>query len=202
MSAETETQTGQAPMVGARPEPQALVRESAKYRRRAQEAERRAEALEAELEELRRERDAAGASHAEQLAAAQREAQDLQERLAAVDRDRGLEQALLAAGCVDMEAALALAQRRLAGQDPPEDLRSFARGLLEERPHLRGEGGGGGRGLPPAAGLPPRTAGAKPAGADAPRRAAEHLAEEARRTGNAKDVMAYMRARRSRRAGI
>ncbi|MGB2965845.1 MAG: hypothetical protein WBD14_00360, partial [Phycisphaerae bacterium] len=98
MSAETETQTGQPQAVGARQEPQALVRESAKYRRRAQEAERRAEAMEAELEELRRERDAAGAGHAEQLAAAQREAQDLQGRLAAVERDRGLEQAFLAAG--------------------------------------------------------------------------------------------------------
>ena len=56
MSAETETQTGPSATGGVRQEPQALVRESAKYRRRAQEAERRAEALEAELEEVRRQR--------------------------------------------------------------------------------------------------------------------------------------------------
>jgi hypothetical protein len=200
MSAETETQTGPSATGGVRQEPQALVRESAKYRRRAQEAERRAEALEAELEEVRRQRDAADTRETEELGSARREVEDLQARLAAVERDRKMEQAFLAAGCVDVEAALALAHRRLDGQDMPEDLRVFARSLLEEKPHLRGENAGAGAGA--GRGLPPRTAGAKPAGADAPRRAAERLADEARRTGNAKDVMAYMRARRSGRSGI
>jgi hypothetical protein len=198
MSAETETQTGPSATGGVRQEPQALVRESAKYRRRAQEAERRAEALEAELEEVRRQRDAADTRQTEELGSARREVEDLQARLAAIERDRKMEQAFLAAGCVDVEAALALAHRRLDGQDMPEDLRAFARGLLEGKPHLRGQS--------PAAdarrGLPPPTAGARLAGADAPRRAVARLADEARRTGNAKDVMAYMRARRSGRSGI
>ena len=198
MSAETETQTGPSAAGGVRQEPQALVRESAKYRRRAQEAERRAEALEAELEEIRRERDTADTRQAEELASARREVEGLQARLAAVECDRRMEQAFLAAGCADVEAALALAHRRLDGQEPPEDLQAFARGLLEEKPHLRGQSGG----ADARRGLPPPTAGAKPAGRDAPRRAVERLADEARRTGNAKDVMAYMRARRSRGAGI
>lgn len=191
---------------GERPEPHAVVQESIKYRRRAQEAERRAEALEAEIEELR-------AGHAErttslesELAAAKAETEAMRTRLAGTERDRRLECEFAKAGCADLETALALAHERLQSEEGEEgsaertsveDPAGFVRGLLDEKPHLRGASGGQAPAPHPVDLLPPKTAGAKAPGAGAPRRALERLAEEAR-TGNPQDLMAYMRARRGR----
>jgi len=203
MSTDTSAQTGQTPpdgsgqppeVPGTRPPPHAIIQESIKYRRRAQEAERRVEALEAEINDLRDGRDQQAASLQAQLDQARAEAETLHGRLADLERDRNLERALAQAGAADAETALALARERLAGQDTPEDLAAFAKGLLEEKPHLRG--------VPPQAAtvrpaaLPPKTAGAKPASDDAPRRAAQRLADHARQSGRHGDVLAYMRARR------
>lgn len=194
MSTEAGTQTGQSASSGGRQEPQAVIRESAKYRRRAQEAERRAEALEAELEAMRGEREEESSRLGADLAAARGEADSLRGRVEAIEHDRRLEREFLAAGCADVEAAVALARHRLAGQEPPEDLKTFARALLDEKPHLRGEpatvAGAAARGLGPC------TTGVKPAGASGQRRVLDRLADQARQTGNAKDVMTYMRARR------
>jgi len=215
MSPDVRTQTGQAssagreeapaPAVAAatsamgspRESPQSLIQESIKYRRRAQEAERRAEALEAELAGLREADESRAAAVEADLAQARAEAENLRKSLEGVERDRRLERELARAGCIDPETALAVAHERVAAAtDPPEDLAAFARGLLEEKPHLRASG------APPRADapLPPRTSGPKPAGDDAPRRAAERLAEQARQTGSPRDVMAYVRARRGVRA--
>jgi hypothetical protein len=186
---------------GARRDPQTLIQESIKYRRRAQEAERRAETLEAEVQNLRQGRDDRNASLETDLAQARADADSLRGRLESVERDRQLERELARAGCADAETALALAQQRLAGGPPPEDLAAFARGLLEEKPHLRGTGAAPAAAKPdasrPPRGLPPRTAAARADGASAPHRAAERLAERARQSGNSGDLMAYMRARRT-----
>ncbi|MBE3070498.1 MAG: hypothetical protein IMZ66_09720 [Planctomycetes bacterium] len=215
MSTDARTQTGQAPPAGAtdapdagrmpsdhgtpavpgRQEPQTIIQESIKYRRRAQDAERRAEALETEVAGLRQTAEDRAAALEAELGQARTEAETLRGRLDAVERDHRLERELVRAGCADAETALALARERLADQPAPEDAAAFAKALLDEKPHLAA-------GAPtrpadrPALALPPRTAGAKPAGESDPRRAANRLALRARETGTPGDVMAYMRARR------
>ncbi len=197
MSKDASAQTGPSASGGAQQAPQSetLVRESIKYRRRAQEAERRAEALEAEVNDLRRERDEHAARLEEELVAARAEMQAFEARLVAIDRDRRLERELVQAGCVDMETAMALAGQRLSGQEPLNDQEAFVKRLLDEKPHLRGESSHAGVSAL-AQGLPPRTTGVKPAGGNAHRRGLDRMADQARRTGHPKDVMAYMRARR------
>jgi len=209
VSKEDAPQTGQAPpdgrddapaSVSARQEPQSLIQESIKYRRRAQEAERRAETLEAEVHELRQAQDDRAAALETEVAQARAEAQALRGRVETAERDRRLERELARAGCGDIEAGLAVAHERLAGDAPQEDLAALARSLVAEKPHLR-------TGAPAllagtgAAGLPPPSAGVKPDGLGGVRRAVERLALRARETGNPTDVMAYMRARRARAGG-
>ncbi|MFO8014801.1 MAG: hypothetical protein R6X20_16015 [Phycisphaerae bacterium] len=179
---------------GARQPPHTLIQESIKYRRRAQDAERRLETLEAELAELRDGRDQHAAALQAQLDQARADAETLRGRLGELERDRDLERTLAQAGADDAETALALARERLAGQDTPDDLAAFAKALLEEKPHLRGAPAPAGDRRP--ASLPPMTASAKPAADDAPQRAARRLADRARETGRHGDVLAYMRARR------
>jgi hypothetical protein len=180
-----------APEGGGPANPQALIRESIKYRRRAQEAERRVEALDAELRALREDREAGQNGLEEDLQAARAETQKLRTQLDAIEATRRLESELVRAGCGDVETALAVAERRLAEGPGGEDPAEVARQILQEKPHLRGAAAG--RSGPP---LPPRTAGAKPAGADPAGGATERLAERARRTGQPSDLAAYMRARR------
>ncbi len=187
-------QAGEFPAAGARQSPQALIAESIKYRRRAQEAERRAEALEAEIAELRSARQADAGDLEQELAAARTEADTLRTHLETLKRDRRLERELRNAGCTDPETGLALARERLAAGDPPEDLAALARALVEEKPHLRAGGAGG------PAPLPPPTAAPRTHAADAARRDVERLADRARTTGHTGDVMAYLRARRTGRA--
>ncbi|HUU92837.1 MAG TPA: hypothetical protein VM238_16725 [Phycisphaerae bacterium] len=202
MSTEAQTQTGQSRFVGhdadaagERREPQMLIRESVKYRRRAQEAERRAEAFEAEIDSLRQARQDREAALQAELDQARAETEALGARLADLERDRSLERELVRAGCADTETALALARERLSDGGPPEDPAAFAKTLLAEKPHLRGAASTGPSPAPSS--LPPPTTGAKPAGDRAPHRTAQRLAERARQTGSAGDVMAYMRARRA-----
>ena len=203
MSTDASAQTGQTPpdasglrpdVAAARQPPHSLIQDSIKYRRRAQEAERRAEALETELADLQGGRDHQAADLQDQADQSRAEAESLRTRLAELERDRALERELARAGATDTETALALARQRLAGAETPDDLAAFAKALVDEKPHLASV-------LPrPSAdqspSLPPRTAGAKPA-ADAPRRAADRLADRARQTGRPGDVLTYMRARRA-----
>ncbi|MBL7140764.1 MAG: hypothetical protein ISS74_07630 [Planctomycetes bacterium] len=202
MSTDAFTQTGRTPAdapgaspdaPGPRQPPHVLIQESIKYRRRAQDAERRVEALEAELSAVQGGRDQHAAGLEAQLDQALAEADTLRRHLADLERDRSLERELARAGAADTETALALAHQRLADADTPDDLAAFAKALLEEKPHLRG---GPRATVDRPAALPPKTSGAKPAGADDPRRASERLADRARTSGRPGDVMAYMRARR------
>jgi hypothetical protein len=171
-----------------------MIHESIKYRRRAQDAERRAEALEAEVQTLRQGEGQRLSALEQDLSQSRTEAETLRTRLEAVERDRQLEREFLRAGCADPETALALARERLGTANAPDDPAAFARGLLEEKPHLRGAGAP----LPTGqatAGLPPRTAAVKPP--KDPVRVAERLAERARTSGSTGDLMAYMQARRT-----
>lgn len=195
MSTDAPAPTGQA-AAGERTNPQTLVQESIKYRRRAQEAERRAEALEAEVQALRETEDSRAGALEQELAKARGEAEALRRQMDAVQRDRALERELSRAGCADVETALALAHERLVDGQPPEDLAVFARSLLEEKPHLRTAADVPGR-VPAARGLPPRTVAPQPPAQGSPRRLADRLAEQARQSGNPTDLMAYMRARRA-----
>jgi len=202
MSTDASTQTGptlsnaadtRADVGASRQSPQALIQESIKYRRRAQDAERRAEALEAELADLRGDRDCQNADLQALADQARAEAESLRARLSELERDRALERELTRAGAVDTETALALARQRLAGAETPDDLAAFAKALVDEKPHLATAPARQPANRPTA--LPARTAGAKPA-QDAPGRAADRLADRARQSGRASDVLAYMRARR------
>jgi len=224
MSQEMETQTGQAGRSEAQgasagpskspgatrsgewPEPHAVIQESIKYRRRAQEAERRLEALEAEIEELRGGHAQRAASLESELAAAKAETEAMRGQLAMIERDRRLEREFTKAGCADLETALALAHDRLRAQASAEgsadatsadDPAGFVRGLLDEKPHIRGTPGAKAPAPHPAEVLPPKTAGAKTPGTSAPQRAIERLAAQARK-GDPRDLMTYMRARRGR----
>ena len=203
MSTDAPTPTGQAPATdlpagqAGRTSPQTLVQESIKYRRRAQEAERRAEALEAEVQALRETQDDRAGALEQELAQARGEAETLRRQMETVQRDRALERELSRAGCVDTETALALAHERLGDGPPgPEDLAALARSLLEEKPHLRTAPDTSAR-VPASRGLPPRTLAPQPPAQGSPRRLADRLAEQARQSGNPTDLMAYMRARRA-----
>jgi hypothetical protein len=195
MSTDAPTPTGQA-TAGDHTSPQTLVQESIRYRRRAQEAERRAEALEAEVLALREAEDGHAGALEQELAQVRGEAESLRSQMEMVQRDRALERELARAGCTDTETALALARERLAGGPPPEDLTALARGLLEEKPHLRAAPDTPAR-VPATRGLPPRTVAPQPPAQATPRRQADRLAEQARQSGSATDLMAYMRARRA-----
>ena len=187
---------------GVRQEPPSLIRESIKYRRHAQEAERRVETLEAEVRALRESREAGSTALERDLAAARAEADALRRDLDTLRADRRLEQAFLKAGCTDPEAAVAVARLRLARQGEPagppsgeagaalpQDVDALVREILSEKPHLAAG--------PASPGLPPHGAGLKPAGASAVRGAVGRLAEQARQTGRPADVAAYLRARRA-----
>jgi len=194
MSTDAPTQAGQA-ATGDHTSPQTLVQESIKYRRRAQEAERRAETLEAEVQALREADDSRAGTLEQELAEARGEAETLRRQMETVQRDRILERELSRAGCVDTETALALAHQRLADGPLPEDLAALARSLLEEKPHLRTAADAPAR-TAATRGLPPRTLAPQPPAQGSPRRLADRLAEQARQSGNPTDLMAYMRARR------
>ena len=203
MSTDARTQVGQAPPARGDETPAASAGEPANVGAGkhsvpppAQEAERRAESLEAEIQSLRDGQDGRATALEAELSAARAEAETLRRRLDATERDRHLEREFARAGCVDPETALALARERLTGDAEPEDLSAFVRGLLDEKPHLRVTGAGSGPVAgPAAASLPPRTAAPKPAGP--PVRTADRLAERARTSGSTSDLMAYMKARRA-----
>jgi hypothetical protein len=186
LSTEAQALPGQEP----RENPQTLVQESIRYRRRAQEAERRAESLESEIQSLREGQDGRAVALETDLAQARTEAETLRLRLSSTERDRRMEREFARAGCADPETALALARERLSGAEEPADLPAFVRGLLEEKPHLRAAGA-----APSAPSLPPRSTSPKPA--SPPVRTLDRLAERARTSGNPLDLMAYMKARRS-----
>jgi len=177
------------------------VRESIRYRRRAQEAERRCAALEEEAREMRQSQDEQTKVLAGQLASERRERESLQERLEQLELERGLERELVRAGARDPETALLVARERLSrlpsrlaadeGQmsDPAATLAALAREVLDEKPYLKAAQR---EDIPPlgrpAQGVRPRV--------DQGQARLKKLAESARTTGRRSDLCEYMRARR------
>jgi len=167
------------------------IKESIKYRRRAQEAERRCAILEAEIEDMR----ATTTGEADALQAAmtdaRRQIDALQQEIADVTRQGDLDRALLRAGACDVETASAIATRRLqAADEMPADLDEFAKDLLEEKPFLKAQA----RTVLPPIGTSTQS---QKAGGASRATVLNNLAETATKSGKTRDVVSYMRLKRA-----
>jgi len=149
------------------------VGEAIRYRKRAQAAEQRVEALRGELEE--RARQQATAEARAEAAASQAE---LVERLAR-------------AGASDLEVALLLAEKRRASAGESCSAEQLVGQLRQERPELFGGGG-----VLPGVSLATPTAGARSGFAGRGNRLGQ-VADQVRRSGSRRDMQAYLRLRRS-----
>jgi hypothetical protein len=166
------------------------VRESIRYRRRAQEAEQRCSVLEAELEQARQARGEQVHSVETALAEERRRREQMEHEYERLQRERRLERELLRAGAVDLESALLVARERLAAAGEEADVEKLARDVLAEKPHLRAAQ----RADVPALGKFSR--GVLPRQSEGQR--ADRLARAARTTGRRGDLAEYMRARRTK----
>lgn len=217
--AEAQQQGREAPPQHAARAVAGDVRESTRYRRRAQEAERRAEQLQEELAAISASGHERLAALESQLADAQRQHEAAMANLAAAQFERGLERELLARGARDVELALLAARRRLSdtgGTEDDADPAALAEEVLRDKPLLRGEvtpagnagsaGSAGGRagaagiaGNAGAGAVPELGRGSRPSRGSAAERSptrANRLASQARTSGSRSDLVAYMRARR------
>jgi len=167
------------------------VRESIRYRRRAQQAEERCQALEAELDTLRQGHSGESEQTRAALADERTRREALEQQLVTLDAERRLERELIRAGARDPETAMLVARQRLAARGDPADVdaEGLAREVLEEKPYLRTAV----RDEVPPLGRSARGAQAPAAGR---RHRAEKLATVARASGRRADIVEYMRARR------
>lgn len=166
------------------------VRESIRYRRRAQEAEQRCTALESEVEELRRTQSERATSADNALAEERRQRESLEQRVEQLHAERLLERELIRGGARDPETALLVARERLAAAGGAEtDLARLAREVLEEKPYLKADQRDE---VPP---LGRTSQGVRPS-PNRRRTRADRLAASARASGRRADVVEYMRARR------
>lgn len=158
------------------------VAESIKHRRRAQQAEKRAEQLEQQLRDSQTQIE----SHLERLATAEAQRDELTERLAGVQQRHRIERMLIECGAVDVEAACLLLDKQ-GGLGPDADepaVQAAVEKLLTDRPHLCGRGAA----LPE----PTATGRARPAvGAKL-----VEAAQQAARSGDRRDIAKYLRLRR------
>lgn len=167
------------------------VRESIRYRRRAQQAEERCQAMEAELDSLRQGQSDEQENADTMLADERRRREGLEQQLAGLETERRLERELIRAGARDPETALLVARQRLAarGDDLDVDVELLAREVLEEKPYLK---------TAIREDVPPLGRSAR--GAQSPvagrQHRAEKLAASARTSGRRADIVEYMRARR------
>jgi hypothetical protein len=145
------------------------VEESIRYRKRAQSAEKQAGSL------------------TEQLAEADRKIAQISQELSDLQVERKLTQRLVAAGALDLEAAVLVARARLDGRGPAEIDDCVAQ-LRKEKPYLFP--------LPSEPSASHKTAGAKDR-ARPTRTALEQAAKRAARTGNGADLQQYLKLRRS-----
>ncbi|MDD4889773.1 MAG: hypothetical protein PHU85_07555 [Phycisphaerae bacterium] len=118
-----DPQTDTQPEIEPDPEPAPSaqlvpVAESIRYRRRAQTAERRVTELQQQLDEQQRTRTA------------------LEAELASTRRRGELAQALAGRGVIDLEAAMLLAEQRLAGQNADASPADVIEQLLKDKPYL------------------------------------------------------------------
>ncbi len=144
------------------------VAESIRYRKRAQNAEKRAESLR------------------EELAEAQSQVSSMAEELSAIRREQELTRKLAGCGVVDLEAGVLLAGAKLR-ERPDVDIDEVIKQLVREKPYLFVEGNKVGV---------KKTSGARERVRD--RRAAlERAGERAATTGSRADLHEYLRLRRN-----
>jgi len=161
------------------------VSEAIKYRRRAQQAESRLQQIEQQLNELQSQFEE-GLEH---LATAEARGDELQNQLESERLRARVERTLHEAGVTDLEAAVALLEKR-STLDPELDedqLAGVVDQLLQDKPFL----------VAAAPALPGKTASAR---VDRPGLSAQ-LAQAATRaatSGNRRDVAEYLRLRRRR----
>jgi len=179
-----EGQTGREPKL-------VDVRESIRYRRRAQEAEQRCADLEAELQELRLAQNEQAQSQEAALNHQRQQREQTELQVQQLQTERQIERELIRAGTCDPETALLLVRERLAAAgDQPVDIPELVGKLLEEKPHLKASY----REPVPPIGRPSQ--GVRPTEAGGPTRL-KRLAVAARSSGQRGDLVQYMRARRT-----
>jgi hypothetical protein len=145
------------------------VAESIRYRKRAQSAEKKVEAL------------------AEELAEAKTQAAKMSEQLKNVQTEQKLMRKLAAAGALDVEAAVLIARARI--EDEPEaDLDGVIEQLKKEKQYLFTNTGG--------TATAKKTAGAKERVASS-QTILDTAARRAATTGNRADLQKYLRLRRN-----
>jgi hypothetical protein len=145
------------------------VAESIRYRKRAQSAEKKLEVL------------------TEQLANAQAQSAKLSEQLSGVQTEQKLMRQLAAAGAVDLETAVLIAQARMQGQ-AEADVAGVIEQLKKEKQYLFGG---------TAAGVTPtKTAGAKDR-LTSNETILERAAKKAAVSGSRADLHEYLRLRRN-----
>ncbi|MCK4888273.1 MAG: hypothetical protein KAS96_12855 [Planctomycetes bacterium] len=148
------------------------VSESIRYRKRAQSAEKKVAVLE------------------NQLAQVSGEANDLTSKLSMVEQERRLSDKLLAAGAVDVEAAVLLAKSRIAG-DGQADIDGVVEQLRVEKGYLFA--GSDGEGVVASR----KTATAKDRTSDVSSGGLERLAKKAVASGSRVDLQEYLKLRRN-----
>ena len=148
------------------------VSESIRYRKRAQSAEKKVEILEKQLAEVRG------------------EAEGLSRQLNAAEQERQLSAKLLAAGAVDVEAAVLLAKSRIVGEGQA-DIDEVVEQLRSEKGYLFAseefEGLAASK----------KTATVREKMEDVSRGGLERLAKKAVATGNRVDLHEYLKLRRN-----
>jgi len=148
------------------------VSESIRYRKRAQSAEKKVEILEKQLAQVRGEADG------------------LSKQLNAAEQERCLSDKLLAAGAVDVEAAVLLAKSRIGG-DGQADIDGVVEQLRNEKGYLFA--GVATKG----ASASKKTSTVKEKMEDVSRGGLERLAKKAVASGNRVDLQEYLKLRRN-----
>ncbi len=145
------------------------VSESIRYRKRAQSAEKKIEAL------------------AEQLAEAKAEAEKTAEQLSSIQVEQKLVSELAAAGTVDLETAVLIAKARMEGETEA-DIDSVIRQLKKEKQYLFASAS--------RTVTAKKTAGAKER-MEGSQTVLERAAKKAATTGNRTDLQEYLKLRRN-----
>jgi uncharacterized protein YhaN len=145
------------------------VGESIRYRKRAQSAEKKAEAL------------------AEQLAAANQKMIEISQELDGLQLEQKLTRKLAAAGAMDLEAAVLVAKARMQGKSEA-DVEGCVERLKREKQYLFGVAVG--------TAAAKRTAGVKDRVSQS-QAVLERAAKRAVRTGSRADLQEYLRLRRN-----
>ena len=140
------------------------------------------------LEQRVAELSAAVEAQQEQLAAAEAQRDEARSQVTATQNRLSAQRLLVASGAVDIEAAMALLEKRidLGGEVDDETVARTIQGLLLDKPFLRGAAGGS---------LPPVSAATRPAQSLQQRML--DTAQRAITSGNRRDVIDYLRLRRA-----